>query len=78
LNFGAEDVDEWLRASAAFPENPGRFPEPTWQLMTICNANSRGSNALFWSLWAPGMNVVQTDMQTNADTYSVLKNSMNG
>ena len=28
------------------------FLAPVWQLRTICNSGSRGSDALFWPLWA--------------------------
>lgn len=35
-----------------------QFPAPTWQLTTICYSSSKGSDNLFWSLWAPDMQVV--------------------
>lgn len=31
---------------------------PIWWLTTICHSGSRGSDILFWPLWAPGMHVV--------------------
>lgn len=35
-----------------------RFPEPPWWLKNFYYSSSRGSNALFWILWAPGIYVV--------------------
>jgi hypothetical protein len=29
-----------------------------WQFLTICNFSSKGSDTLFWLLWAPGMLMV--------------------
>lgn len=37
---------QWLRTLSAFPEDPGKFPEPTWQLMIICNSSSKGWHPL--------------------------------
>ena len=31
-----------------------QYPAPTWQLTTICNSRSRGSDAFFWPPRVPG------------------------
>lgn len=44
--------EEWLanmalRALTALPKDMGPIPSTQWQLTTICNSSSRGSDALF-------------------------------
>jgi hypothetical protein len=61
---------QWLRALTALPEDPGfNSQHPHWQLTTICNSSSRGSDTL-----------TQTYMQakhpcTYAKNKSFLKNN---
>ena len=37
------------------------FPVPAWQLTTIPNSSSRGSDVLFWFMHTPDMHVVHRD-----------------
>jgi hypothetical protein len=43
----AREMDQWLRALAAFAEDPIQFPACTWCLTIICIASFRGFKALF-------------------------------
>jgi hypothetical protein len=44
---------QWLRVLAVHAEGPNSVPSiHTGQLTTAYNSSSRGSNALFWPLWA--------------------------
>ena len=41
-NHETREMAEWLKALTIFSEDPGSiFPAPTWQLITVCNSNSR-------------------------------------
>ena len=55
-----------VKALAAVAEDLSEFPAPTWQFTSVCNANSRGSNGLFWPPWALHVHYAQTYMQANA------------
>ena len=44
------------------------------QLTTICDSNSRGSSALFWTLCAPGTYVVQQTYMQAKQSYTSTKN----
>lgn len=48
----------------ALPVRPGSIPS-THVVAHGYNSSSRGSYALFWPLWAPGIHVVQTYMGQN-------------
>ena len=54
----AGEMAQWLGALAALIEDPGYFPTPTRQPTAFSNSSSRGSDALFWPLWVPGMLMV--------------------
>lgn len=41
----AREMSQGLRAEAVLPEDLGSIPTPTWQLPTICNSSSRGSDS---------------------------------
>lgn len=57
-----------------------QFPAPTWQITTIYNSITTGSDALFWSPQASGMHMVHrytctwcTDMQAKqSQTYNKI------
>jgi hypothetical protein len=51
VSSGPGEMLQQLRALAALSENWVQFPASTWQFTTSWNSRSRGSNALFWSLW---------------------------
>jgi hypothetical protein len=38
---GSRDMDQLLRALADLLEDMGLVPNPTWWLITVCNASSR-------------------------------------
>ena len=48
-------------------ESTSCSPAPTWQLTTICSSCCSRSDALFWTPWAPGTQVVHrhTSRQTS-------------
>ena len=60
---GAQEMAQWLRTLAAFPEDPGLILNTTWQFTTICNSNPKGSNTLFWPPQVPEKHMMQTYMQ---------------
>ena len=45
------------------------FPASSWQLTTVCNSSSRGSDALFWPLWALGAHIF---IQAKYDTHKII------
>ena len=47
------DQEHWL----LFQRTQIPFPKPTQQHTTTCNSGSRGSDTLFWRLWAPGTHI---------------------
>lgn len=56
----AGGVAQWLRALGAQKDLD---QAPRTHMSIICNSSFMGSDALFWSLWVPGMNVVRIEMQ---------------
>lgn len=54
---------QWLSTMAALAEDPGLGPSTCMEVDNhLINSSSKGSNALLWSLWAPGTHVVHTHM----------------
>jgi hypothetical protein len=51
----AGEMTQQLRALAVLPENWVQVSALTWQPTAICNYSSRGSDTLFWLLYAPGI-----------------------
>ena len=50
-------MGQQLKVPAALLKDPGsipgvQFPIPTWQLTTVCNSSSRGSDSHIWTLRA--------------------------
>jgi hypothetical protein len=52
--MGTGEMAQKLRALVALAEDPNSVPSAH----AICNTTSRGSNALFWALQAPGTHTV--------------------
>ena len=50
---GRGEIDQYLRALTAFSENWVWFPAPTWQLRSIFNSRSKGSDCLLCPPWSP-------------------------
>lgn len=55
--FRVAEMAQQLRAVAVPPEDQGLIEAPTWQLTTTCKSSSNISDALFWSLKAPGPHI---------------------
>jgi hypothetical protein len=48
------------------------FLAPRWQLRTICNSNSRGSDALFWPPWVPQVHMLhRAACRQNTQTHKI-------
>lgn len=47
-----------VKSNDALVEDLGSTPSPTWWLTIFFHCSSRGSNALFWPPWTPGMSMV--------------------
>ena len=55
---GPGEITQYLKKTGCSCRGCIHFPAPTWWLTTVCNSTSRGSSALFWTLYAPGTYMV--------------------
>lgn len=61
MSFRTHNTGNWISSQEHclfFRSTQVLVPGPTWQFITIYNANTRGSSARFCFLWAPGMRMV--------------------
>ena len=78
IYFRTREMALLLRSLVTLSKDQGSIP--TWVLTFICNSSPRGSNAFFWLLGAPDMQVVQTHTgkttyRTHILNWEILKNT---
>lgn len=62
---GAGEMAQWLTAPSAPTEDP--WPTP------FVNSSSKGSDALFWCLWALHAHGAPIHMQNKQNTHKIIK-----
>lgn len=67
--LGARQMVHGFLTLVAFPETLVLFSAPTRWVTTVCNSSFKVSDAIFWHLWAPDIQVVHRPI-TRSDTHT--------